>query len=596
MNACADLLVTFDDGNTPTLTRLGNPWTHESPVAPHVWASCGPGHPGPGITAAGSGRWTVRAVGEVFAYRGATTDALGRFAADLDGGRADPNEVDAQAVLFAWDQAATRLHVWVDRMGTVPVYAGGPEGRRRVGTSFAAVSEASARQPDWVGITGFCGFGFYPADRTPFEDVRILRPAAHHTFDAEGRHLSATRYWEWPAEPVRGRPDDALVDDFHDRWTSVLDRQIRGGSIVVPLSGGLDSRTIVGTVSGPEPIGETSLFAYGYGTRSPEVAIARAVTRARGVPLTEQVVPPYLLDRLDTVHGAVEGFSGLSFTRQAGAAEALAGLGDRVVGGHWGDVWFDDAGATALAPGRTDDLAAVAFAKFAKRGREWLLDHLCRPHLAGTDPEDVLRDILTTELARLDGIVDPDTRLKALKTEQWSFRWTLAGTRAYELARPVLLPFYANDLVDLFTTIPGQQLRGRRLQVAYLLRHHPDLAAVRWDKTGLQLAPTRLDRAKALSERLVRKAGRVATRRPVVQRNWEVQYLGGDRPGRLCRGLTAAGSPVVDLVGRDAVTTLLDDFFAAPGPRSGHAVDALLTLQMALGGGASSDSDPRAPR
>lgn len=71
-------------------------------------------------------------------------------------------------------------------------------------------------------------------------------------------------------------------------------------------------------------------------------------------------------------------------------------------------------------------------------------------------------------------------RLKALKTEQWSFRWTLAGTHACRLAQPALLPFYGNDVVDFFLRVPSERLADRRLQTAYLKRHHPDLARVIW--------------------------------------------------------------------------------------------------------------------
>ena len=96
--------------------------------------------------------------------------------------------------------------------------------------------------------------------------------------------------------------------------------------------------------------------------------------------------------------------------------------------------------------------------------------------LGGQDPDHVLRGLLSDELARLPDLGDADFTLKALKTEQWSFRWTLASIRAYQLGLPTLMPFYADEVVDFFLRVPTDRLPGRRLQTAYLRRHHPDLA------------------------------------------------------------------------------------------------------------------------
>ena len=486
--------------------------------------------------------------------------------------------------MVGWDDQARRLHVWVDRMGSVHVYAGGAPGRLRVGTVLAAVAETSSGARDWVATTGFCAFGFYPADRTPYEDVRILRPATHVVFDEAGSQVGERRTWDWSHDPDHRATDDDLVDAFAEVWRSTLARQAGGRRVVVPVSGGLDSRTVLAGLVAPDgssPAAAVQAFTYGWAGDSPEIGIARRVAAARGLVATEQVVGPYLFDRLDDVVGAVEGFQALSVSRQAGASGRLATLGDRVVGGHWGDVWFDTTagrGAPSSAPG---DLVEPAFRTFAKRGRAWLLDHVCRPHLGGRDPEDLLREVLRAELERLPDLGDPDLQLKALKTEQWSFRWTLASTRAYHLARPTLLPFYADDVVDLFLRVPSERLAGRRLQIAYLCRHHPDLARVRWQDTGRSLLDRPWEAPLALTRRAVAKGVRTARRRPVVERNWEVQYLAGDGPARLRRLLLGAdggdGGAVAGVPGAE-VASFLDGFLAAPGPASGYAVDVLATL------------------
>ena len=565
MSGFAAVHVSFD-GTAPGAVRPGTPWLAEVAPPPGLWI----GTAGLTSTASAAG-WRLWAAGEVFAYRGAPEAPLARLAADLARGNADAAALRMHAVVLAWEEGPRRLHVLTDRFATVHAYAGGRPGQRSVGTCFASTAAGSARRLDPVALTGFCGFGFYPGDRTPWDDVVVLRPATWTTFDDQGTVSASRRTWDWWYDPTPDRSDDDLVDDFHERWTRAVRSHVGSRTAVVPLSGGLDSRTVYAAfpaATGPDHVRP---MTYGYGASSVEVRIGRAVARARGREAAAFDVPRYLFDRIGEVTAAVEGFQALTFSRQAGVADELAALGDVIVGGHWGDVWFDPAGAGAAATPAA--LAAKAHATFAKRGRAWLLDHVCAPRLGGADPEGVLRDLVHDELARLPDIGDADLQLKALKTEQWSFRWTLASIRAYRLARPTLMPFYDPDVTDFFLRIPPDRLTGRRLQVAYLRRHHPDLARVRWQQTGRPLAPRPWDPPAALIRRAAAKAWRTARRRPVVERNWEVQFLTGDGPARL-RAHLLADHPLLPA----ATPALVEGFLARPDPIGAHAIDALLTL------------------
>ena len=554
-----------------------------------VWIGSAAASPSLLLSSAGAPGWQLWANGDVFSYRSTEAEPLVAFARELASGRADPGLLDTHAVVFGWEKAAQRLHVWTNRLGTVHAYVGGRAGRVSVGTFLAAVAETSGGDLDWVGITGFCGFGFYPADRTMYENVRILRPATCTVFDERGAVVSERRYWDWWYAPEADRTDDDLLDEFHDIWTRTIRTQAGAHHVVVPISGGLDSRTVFAAAVPPGTrTSDTRVraFTYGYHRTSPEIRISQRVAETRGVPADEFVVEPYLLDRLDDVAGAVEGFQALSFSRQVGVSAPLATMGDRVVGGHWGDVWFDTAGASGrtASGGHAPDLVEVAHGKFARKGRAWLLDHLCRPNLDSQDPDRVLRGLLRDELARLPDLGDPDLTFKALKTEQWSFRWTLASVRAYQLGLPTLMPFYANEVVDFFLRVPTDRLPGRRLQTAYLRRHHPDLARVTWQDTDMSLFERPWEPGAALARRVVRKAIRTVRRQPVLERNWEVQYLSTGRPDRLRALLLAPGSAAVEFAGEQGVRSFVDGFLATPDAGSGYAVDTLLTLTQSLGG------------
>src|SRR3989442_6458081 len=166
-----------------------------------------------------------------------------------------------------------------------------------------------------------------------------------------------------------------------------------------------------------------------------------------------------------------------------------------------------------------------AFGKLAKRGRAWLWENLFQGHVAKGGPELQVREILNTELQRFAHIADADFRIKALKTTQWAFRWTLPSLRAYQLGAFPRLPFLDPRMLDFFCTVPTRLVRSRRLQIEYLKRFAPDLARIRWQAYDTNLFRVRHFHTWLTPVRVAKKLWRVVRRRPVIQRNWEVQFF-----------------------------------------------------------------------
>ena len=437
------------------------------------------------------------------------------------------------------------------------------------------------RRLDWPALSAFFACGFFPADRTFFDDVRVLRPASHLVFSASGELLSEKRYWDWRHAPSRTRSYEDTVAEFAATFHEVLDEETVSGRIAVPISGGLDSRSTFAalTRAGAPARERLWCYSYGYSEDSIETRIARRVAEARGVPIETRSVGPYLFDRLPAVLGCIEGFQDLTQARQAVMAERLAERSDAVIAAHWGDVWLDDMGLAGKVDVDPAKVSAHAFHKVAKKGREWLLAEVAGPRLPGEDPEAIARTFVDRELERLGAIAEPDFRVKAFKTEQWSFRWTLASLRMYQAGAYPRLPFYDTRMTDFFATVPTDFVAGRRLQIDYLKRYAPDLARITWQAFGTDLYWHRYFDTWLLPWRAARKAARLVRGRPEApQRNWEVQFSGSGRE-TLRRALLAPGSRVHELVDRERIQRLLEEFFASPLEKGrGYTVSMLLTF------------------
>ena len=586
---CGDLIIVFG-GDAPRMARDRDvPWVLEDRTdAWTLWRQGAgrrwKGFPMRRFRAPG---WRLWLLGEVFGLaldRSVENEVL----AEADGRRMG-GSLNGHFLLLGWSEEARKWHVVTDRFGTIHSYYSFNSPRAAIGTFSPAVAEtASRRQLDWAGLTGFFSFGFFPEDRTFFEDVRIVRPGTRKVFDASGRPLREERAWTWRHEPDGRRSYDETVEQFGEVLRGIVTEHAAACRLAVPISGGLDSRTTVAVLTGEKRAmsdpGNLWAYSYGYSDDSVETHIARRVAAARSLPFESLTIGPYLFDRLDEILPCVEGFQDVTQCRQAVVVPRLAERTERVVAAHWGDVWLDDMGLIGGKISGAEAVIAHALKKIAKSGGTWLTRNVCASHLEyGSDVEALLEGFVRREFDRLPPIADPDFRVKAFKTEQWSFRWTLASLRMFQAGAFPRLPFYDSRMADFFSTVPSEFVAGRRLQIDYLKRHAPDLARITWQARGADLHWATRPEALLLPKRALTKLVRLARGRRVIERNWEVQFLSDSGRAGLEQRLLAPGLKFHDLVPPAAVTALLADFFAAPFVKGrGYTVSMLLTFSAWL--------------
>ena len=91
---------------------------------------------------------------------------------------------------------------------------------------------------DLKSITLFVASGFFFGDRTYFKDVKFLRSGESFS---NGKILKSKCRWYY--EP-RNISFDAAVCEFTEIFESIIKDNLNNKNVILPLSGGLDSRTI----------------------------------------------------------------------------------------------------------------------------------------------------------------------------------------------------------------------------------------------------------------------------------------------------------------------------------------------------------------
>ncbi len=493
-----------------------------------------------------------------------------------------PQDWPGHFLLLGFEPASESWHIWTNRFGTVHAYYTLSATSTAVGSYFPAVASFSARALDREALAGFFRFGFFPADRTYYQDVSIIRPAVHMVFNQQGQIIQSEKLHTWQHQPDEKLSFDDAVEAFAGIFHQVIREQVSGRSVAFPISGGLDSRSAVAALPGSAQPEALWSYSYGYTPGSPETQIAGKIAAARQLPFKSYTIQPYLFEKLPAVLDAVEGFQDVTQCRQAFITDELASHAEYVMAAHWGDVWLDDAGL--YGSGRQldkDQLIDACLKKFTRPGSSEI-PALFRQDAELPDADSEMRHLLEQELNPLMGIADQDFRLKALKTELWSFRWTTASLRSYQPGAFPLLPFYDPRLTDFFETLPTDYVRKRRLQIAYLKRYAPDLARIKWQKFDTNLYWYNYFDTLLVPGRAIKKLMRKFANQPIIQRNWEVQLLNSAGRRGLDEYLLAPGLRVHDLVSRARLGSYLDAFYSHPTASNGYAISMLLTFSAWL--------------
>lgn len=159
---------------------------------------------------------------------------------------ADPIYDDQAFTLSAgWQWFGNRLEISADRLGLIPIFWRLEPTRLIVATSLAEIcNQASDVQADLSALAVFLRLGYYLADDTPIENVKVLGPGAQVVVSPGTFGPSAFNY-ATPLVRCANIQRATAVDGYISMFRASMAQ--RGGHerVGLPLSGGRDSRHIL---------------------------------------------------------------------------------------------------------------------------------------------------------------------------------------------------------------------------------------------------------------------------------------------------------------------------------------------------------------
>lgn len=408
--------------------------------------------------------------------------------------------------IAVWDRRDRILHHVSDRFGANRHYLLQRPGSLHLACEVKALAPFLDRiEIDPAGLASMLSFGYHLGDLTILKDVKCLPNARHLEYSAADDRLSLDRYWNYPygeLEPLPGTEAE-LAKQLHDHLRTALKRQLRGvQKILLPLSGGLDSRTMAGLLAQSGFSGEVLAYSYGQPS-SRDVRYGRAIARKLGYRHVTVPTPKDFMTRhLEQAawYFDAEWSSELNWGPRFGHTHP--GLGDThgylVLSGMFGDLILGEGafpGEYRRKAGDNPQAVERLMEVFFTCNQEYTSSLETREmfqNQQGVEAYEKIQEIIRTTLKPLQSL-PPFFALNRSEFQHRQRRHTATVSQSPEYGLKAITPFLDRDVVDFASRIPYELLSGKLLYKHMIRDHLPVVAALPYGKTGLPLtrAPLR---------------------------------------------------------------------------------------------------------
>lgn len=432
---------------------------------------------------------------------------------------------------------------------------------------------------DYKAISIFCALGFFLGEDTYFKTLKCLSPATRAIISDRGVEKQDP-YFKWEYAP-RDITFEQATDEFAHLFEKITRQLVGDKKVILPLSGGLDSRSQAACLKG-----RRNVFAYSYEFQGSfeETKYGRDISCRLGWDFQKYTIPKsYLWDCIDKLARLNGCYSEFTHPRQMAIFDEYPAMGDIFYLGHWGDVLYDDMGIADNAS--FEEQMKVLRKKVVKKGGLELGRLLWDGWGLSGDFNQELDSVLAGLLSGIK-IDNANARIRAFKSMYWAPRWTSVNLAVFQALHPVALPYYHDEMCRFVCTVPEAYLAGRQMQIEYIKRKAPELAAIPWqtyDPFNLY-SYRKFFGWQGLAVRGMRKAKRTIDHRvlgkpSLRQRNWENQFIGTSNEARL-RDFLFSNPSFNQFVPKEVVEAIYKKFKEEDTVYYSHPVSMLLTLSL----------------
>lgn len=441
--------------------------------------------------------------------------------------------------------------------------------------TFAKVK--APHELDYEAICVFVATGFFLDQDTYWKDEKVLQPGHITTIDNEGYIVKSEPWFKWHYTPRDIKLNQA-VSEFTSLFEAIVKEQSQNKKVILPLSGGLDSRSQA--VALQQIKANVSAYSYSYENGYDEAAISKKIAKALNIPFRKMTInKSYLWDKIEELAQINGCYSEFTHPRQMAVANEIGQLGDVFSLGHWGDVMFD---SDTLEVKNDNELITFLKNKIIKKGGLELAKSLWQYWQLQGDFETYLNARIL-KLWKSINIANGSAKLRAFKSLYWAPRWTSVNLVVFENKKPIQLPYYDDRMCEFICTIPEELLANRQIQIEYIKQQNRKVAEIVWqDVRPFNLYTAHFHKFpynfpyRVLSK--IKRTVKGIMQKPHVQRNWELQFLEKNNEKHLQEYLF--DSSFHKFIPKSIIEEFYQQFKKKDQVYYAHSVSMLLTLAL----------------
>lgn len=429
---------------------------------------------------------------------------------------------------------------------------------------------------NFKAICIFAATGFFLDEDTYYKDEVCLLPGHDHFFDDKNILIGSKPWFQWYYEPRPISFAEAL-DEYKSLLLTITKEQIGDSPVILPLSGGLDSRSqalILKDLKNP-----VQAYSYSFKGGYPEHQISQQIAEVCDFSFKSFQIPEgYLWGCINELAQINRCYSEFTHPRQMAVLNELKQMKGVFSLGHWGDVLFD----RGVPEGTKEkEVMPLLYKKMLKSGGLELAEKLWKTWELEGDFMSYFTSRIERSYSKID-IKNLSAKVRAFKTSQWAHRWTTTNLSIFQAARPITLPYYDDRMCKFICTVPEEFLADRRLQIAHLQEDN-DLSKITWhEQKPYNLTNYKYNKAPYnLPYRVLNRVMRewkTIVGNPYIQRNFELQFQGINNTNKLKQHLF--NEEMKKFIPEDIIKHFYDAFNSANYVAYSHPISMLLTLSV----------------
>lgn len=431
---------------------------------------------------------------------------------------------------------------------------------------------------DYKAICVFAATGFFLDDDTYYSGQKVLQPAKEYVLSQNGKDIvSQQPYFQWRYQPIE-RSLSQVTEEFASLFESIVEEETRNQNVILPLSGGLDSRTQAAALYHLKR--EVKSYSYSLEDGHPETRYSEHIAAVCRFPFQKMIIPQgYLWKDIEHIAHINQCYTEFTHPRQAAVMNEISSLGDLLHLGHWGDVLFD--GVKVQEDLAFENQVDVIFQKILKKRGVDLAESLWRQWGVEGDFVDYLKSRIATLLSQINIPESANAQIRAFKSQFWAPRWTSVNLAFFEAVRPMALPYYNQRMCEFICTVPERHLQGRQIQIEYLKMRNPELAKITWqDHRPFNLNSYHLNTFPYnFPFKVYQKIKNEVFTKRLVRNNYENQFLGEGNDEQLRKWLFQ-NERFKEFLDPKVVHQFYNSFVKGDHLANSHAVSTLLTLSL----------------